>query len=126
MKIAIYHNLPSGGAKRALYEYVVRLKNKHEFDLYNLSTSNEDFLDLRPHVKNVFTYGLKFKYIPLITKGYNILITLKSLEKKIAEDIDSRNYDLVFVHHCQFIQSPFVLRYLQTPTLYYCQEPRRA
>jgi glycosyltransferase involved in cell wall biosynthesis len=125
MKIAIYHNLPSGGAKRALYEYVIRLKNKHKLDLYIPSTANEDFLDLRPHVGNVYTYPLKFRSIPLFAKGINILFNLKDLERRIAQDIDSRGYDLVFVNHCQFIQSPYVLRFLKTPTVYYCQEPRR-
>ena len=32
---------------------------------------------------------------------------------------------MVFVNHCQFIQSPFILRFLKTPSVYYCQEPRR-
>ena len=50
MKIALYHNLPSGGAKRAIFETVQRLVKHHAVDIYMLSTANHDFCDLRPFV----------------------------------------------------------------------------
>lgn len=127
MKIAVFHNLPSGGAKRALYEWVKRLSEKHYLDLYSYGSTKEDYLDIRPLVKNVYTYG---HTIPA-SSGYNIFkklslfINLSSATKKMAKDIDSRGYDLVFVNHCAYIQSPLILKYVKTPTLYFCQEPFR-
>ena len=41
LKIAVFHNLPSGGGKRRLYELIKRLAADHEVDLYNLATDCE-------------------------------------------------------------------------------------
>jgi glycosyltransferase involved in cell wall biosynthesis len=43
----------------------------------------------------------------------------------MATEIDSRSYDFVFVHHDRLVQSPYLLRYLRTPSVYYCAEPMR-
>ncbi len=37
MKIAVFHELHEGGARRAVNELSVRLKNKHIVDLYYVS-----------------------------------------------------------------------------------------
>ena len=50
MRIAIFHNLTSGGAKRALYEEVKRLATRHIVEIYTLSCANHDFADVRPFV----------------------------------------------------------------------------
>jgi hypothetical protein len=47
MKIAVYHNLSSGGAKRALFETARRLAARHELHVYSLSTADHAFGDLR-------------------------------------------------------------------------------
>jgi len=122
MKIAIYHNLPPGGAKRALFEFVNRLKKNHAIDLYILSAESEQFLDLRSQVKNCFDYQYKgLKFLPFILKA----LSSAGPQKRMAREIDSKNYDLVFVHNCKLTQSPYLLRYLKTSSLYYCQEPAR-
>jgi glycosyltransferase involved in cell wall biosynthesis len=43
----------------------------------------------------------------------------------MAGEIDSKAYDFVFVHHDRVVQSPYLLRYLRTPSVYYCAEPFR-
>ena len=122
MRIAVYHNLPAGGGKRALYELVKRLDKRHEIDLYILSEASEQFLDLRPHVKNTFDYQYRENNRhPFILKVLSSL----SFQKRIVRDIERKNYDLVFVHNCKLTQSPYLLRYLKTSSLYYCQEPAR-
>ena len=124
MKIAIYHNLPSGGAKRALYEYIKRMKVK-KIDLYTLSSSCETkYLPLNKYIQNNYTYNIKVK------KGFFnflnfIYIELPGIQKKIAKDINNRKYDLVFVNHDFFTKSPYLLRYLSLPSVYLCHEPPR-
>ena len=51
MNIAVYHNLPSGGGKRALYEQVRRIAALHTVDVYTLSCAEHAFCDLRPYVR---------------------------------------------------------------------------
>ena len=53
MKIAVFHNLPSGGAKRALYNNVNFLAKNHEVDVFIPSTANEDYLPLKDIVNNL-------------------------------------------------------------------------
>ena len=48
MRIAVFHNLPSGGAKRALYSFVKCLKNVgNQVDIHVPSTADERYLPLK-------------------------------------------------------------------------------
>lgn len=132
MRIAVFHNLPSGGAKRSLFEWMRRLSPSHDIDLYTLSTADEEFCDIRPLARKTFTYP--FRPAPLLKRPFGRanqisriadIIRLDALAARIGRDIRSRNYDVVFAHHCQFTQSPALLRHLGLPSVYYCQEPPR-
>jgi glycosyltransferase involved in cell wall biosynthesis len=137
MRIAIYHNLPSGGAKRALYQMTKLLsQQKHVLDLYTLNASEHTYLLLRSYVRKVVVkdcWLLPWKPdgFPVFTTVRNVLHRIKSLRsihnvsREIAEQIRQEGYDLAFVTHCRFYQSPNILRYLTIPTVYYCQEPFR-
>lgn len=133
MRIAVYHNLLSGGAKRALAELARRLQPAHEVDVYSLSSGNHDFADLRPFVRRHQTYH--FAPLPLLDSPLGRLnqaartldlLRLGRLNREIAQEIDGGQYDVAFVHPCQFEVSPSILSHLQsTPAVYYCQEPLR-
>lgn len=133
MKIAIYHNLPSGGAKRALYETVKRLAPKHQFGVFTLSTSNQDFGDLRPYCDSHKVYP--FKPLPLLESPLGRLnqllrridlVRIQRVNRQVAAEIGSGGFNLAYLHPCQFENSPSVLRYLnEVPSLFFCQEPLR-
>ena len=132
MRIAIYHNLPSGGAKRSLFEMTRRLAQKHEVDVFTLSCAEHEFADVRSIVdRHEVT---EFAPLDLLDSPFgraNQLIYLVDLfrlnwtDRQIARQIDEGGYDVAFVHHCRYRQSPALMRYLQTPVVYYCQEPPR-
>ena len=135
MKIAVFHNLPSGGAKRALYGYVEYLtKNNHQVDVFVPSTANEEFLPLDRVASNVHVFPVSstignsiystIKYIPPQIKK----VSLRDLEKtqqNIAQVINNGSYDIVFSEQDQFTMAPFLLKYLKKPHVYYCQQPLR-
>ena len=132
LRIAVYHNLPTGGAKRTLHDMVRRLSRNHHLDCFTLSCSSREFCDLRPYVQNMHVYG--FQPAPLLRSPLgraNSLLRLGDitrlarLSRHIARDIDAGNYDVAFVHPSQYTQSPTLLRFLRIPSLYYCQEPLR-
>ncbi|HEX5418141.1 MAG TPA: hypothetical protein VFZ25_20995, partial [Chloroflexota bacterium] len=52
MRIALYHNLPSGGAKRTVFETTRRLAERHSIDLYSLSLADQQFCDVRSYVRH--------------------------------------------------------------------------
>lgn len=132
MKIAIYHNLPSGGGKRALFEITRRLAARYEIDVFTLSTANHDFCDLRPYCRQYLVSP--FQPLPLarppigrLNQGIRSadLLRLERAQRQIAAQIDAGGYDVAFVHNCQFSQSPGLLKFLRTPSVYYCGEPPR-
>ncbi len=132
MRIAVYHNLPSGGAKRTLYEALKRLHKRHKLDVFSLDTADRRFCDLSEwtHSDHVYHFSpSKLFQTPLgrlnQIQRWRDLYRLDKLSRQISREIDTGNYDLVFVQPCMWTQAPLVLRYLQTPTTYYCHEPPR-
>jgi glycosyltransferase involved in cell wall biosynthesis len=130
MRLAIFHNLPSGGAKRALFEWTRQLAKNHEIDVYTISTADHEFNDIRPYVSKhdvtVFTprrlFSSPFGRLNQLQRFFD-LEEVTSLGKKIAEKIDSGSYDVVFVHTCMFTTIPTVLQFLTTASVYYLHEP---
>jgi len=135
MKIAVFHNLPSGGAKRALYGYVDYLdKEGHEVDVFVPSTANEEFLSLKNCANSLKIFPVEktsrgylyssLKYVPPFIKSIS-LWDLEKTQKEIAEEINAADYDLVFSEQDQFTMTPFFLKYITKPTVYYCPQPPR-
>jgi glycosyltransferase involved in cell wall biosynthesis len=132
MRIALFHNLPSGGAKRTVYEQVKRLAERHSFDLYSVGTADQDFADVRPFVQQStilpFARGRLWRP-PLgrLNQGVRLLdlLRLRPVMRALAERVNEGGYDLALVHPCMFTFSPTLLRHLQVPSLYYRQDPVR-
>lgn len=135
LKIAVFHNLPSGGAKRALYgyvEYLTRIGNQVE--VFVPSTANENFLPLKDVASHVHVFPVEktiggsvyssIKYIPPVVKHVS-LRDLEKTEQKMAEKINKGSFDVVFSEQDQYTMAPFLLKYLKKPLVYYCQQPLR-
>ena len=130
MRVAIFHNLPSGGAKRALWGTVKYLSRAGcSIDVFVPSTADEDFLPLRQFVNNVTVmpvhttpFGLvksTIKYI--FPRGGLSFADLEETHKRLADIINRDKYDIVFVEQDRYTMSPFILKYLNMPYVYYCQ-----
>ena len=133
MKIAVYHDLPSGGAKRTLYESMKRLSQHHTLDVYTLDTADKDFCNLKPYSNAEFVFHFApsrrfsspFGRLNQLQR-WRDLQKLDRLARDTAKAIDDGKYDVVFAQPCMWTQAPLVLRYLRTPTIYYCHEPPRS
>jgi glycosyltransferase involved in cell wall biosynthesis len=132
MRIASFHNLPSGGAKRTLMEAVSRLSSRHEVDAYAFTSSEHDFADIRPFV--AAHHEFPFEPLRLLRSPFGRLnqmlryLDLQRVDRAaraVAAQIDAAAYDVVFAEPCRVVQGPSVLRYLRTPSVYYCHEPLR-
>ncbi len=129
MRIAFFHEVHAGGARRTVNEFGKRLKEKHNVDLYYVDEKQDELEEKNFHSANFY------KFIPEKWTGGNWkaklykdsieLIKLYRLHQKIAHDINAKNYDLVIIHPSKFTQAPFILRFLKTSKIYYCQEPLR-
>lgn len=139
MRVAIYHNLPPGGALRVLAEFVRRTRGEHEYDLYTVDLGRNDGFaytrdraeqhDLTPFVARSFRYPVLGPAGSRVVTGRLWMATaplwLWRAGRRIAADIDARGYDVALVHPCQVTHTPSLLRRLSVPSLHYMQEPRR-
>jgi glycosyltransferase involved in cell wall biosynthesis len=130
MRIGVFYNLPFGGAKRVVSEHVKGLRSQgNPVDVYTINSSG-DYFDPSVYATQEYTYEFKNQQLSIpffgrIYDDFRFFRSLKKLHKKIAADIDRRNYDIVLVHTDSFTQAPFLLRYLKTLNVYYCLEPLR-
>ncbi|MDB4950378.1 MAG: putative glycosyltransferase [Gemmatimonadetes bacterium] len=138
LRIAVYHDLPSGGAKRALREQVRRLVERgHDVHVYVPSTADERFLPLSELAGEPTVFArppqpdrekaLEGGPSPAAAlRWLSYLAGVRRTEHQAASAIDAAGHDVALVAASQFTQAPWMLRRLSTPSLYYCQEPLRA
>lgn len=129
MKIAFFHELPHGGARRCANDFARYLKYKNKVDLYYV-----DSIEHKEEYKN-YSNVYYFEFNSKKWSGHNWkaklyidtigLFKLFLLHRKIAEKINKRNYSFVFIHGSKYTQAPFILRFIKSKKIYYCQEPLR-
>lgn len=130
MRIAVFYNLFFGGAKRVVHEQVKGLKKRgNNIDVYT-TDETVDFLDLSKVADNFYVYKTFIEKFFIFIGGrlgrdiYSFFF-LRLLHKKISQIIDEKKYDIVLVHPDRVTQAPYLLKYLKTPSVYYCEEPLR-
>lgn len=121
MKIAIFHNLEKGGALNSLIFFLKYLKKRDKVDIYCFKKNIPKKL-----VNSFFIYKIK-KTKNIFQNLLQILINLKKINKKIAEDINKKKYDLILIFPCILTQSPYILRFLKNKkkVIYFFTEPKR-
>jgi glycosyltransferase involved in cell wall biosynthesis len=130
--IAVYHNLLPGGSRKALYDLIAILRERYIIDLYQLTSSEGEFYNLDALVRNKYEY----KYFPLFHKYFTnpyvytpaLIIDIFKIfltARKVGKAINRNNYSFVFIHHDRYFQNPVISKYLQPPSVVFCQEPYR-
>lgn len=105
MNIAIYYDLPPGGANRTIEAIISRLIPNHSVEIFHSEhhSDNHRFLS-----------------------DWNALVIQRIKAAELAKKIDMARFDVMLVTHDRFLQAPWILRYLKTPTIFLCQEPTRS
>jgi glycosyltransferase involved in cell wall biosynthesis len=128
MKIAVFYNLPFSGAKRTVLEHVKGLKTLgHAVDVYTLDKEH-DIFDPGKAADNEYRYNYQqatanIPFLKRVVEDLSDYYKLKTIHRRIAQDIDDRKYDIALIHTDMVTQAPFVLRYLKTKNVYFCLEP---
>jgi glycosyltransferase involved in cell wall biosynthesis len=132
MNIALYHNLPSGGARRAMAEMVRGLAARgHTVDEWCPETADLAFLPLDGIVRRTLILpfrprGVSRLRVPLLTPYVTAvrlasdLRTMAALGQEAARRIGQQGYDVAFTHDCQLVLVPDILRFLRNPSVHYC------
>ncbi|WP_462316304.1 glycosyltransferase family 4 protein [Methanobrevibacter sp.] len=146
LKIAVFYSIPNGGEIKSINDNLEFLKREgHYIDVYtfDIYKSDESFAPIKNFVDNYYIYPVKrtnirkilFGIVNKIIPSVNIPDTsrlvmsfkeVKNTQKKIAEEINNKDYDLILVwKEAIFTNSPALLEYATKPTIYYCNDPLR-
>lgn len=129
MRIAIFHNQPGGGARRALHGFAQQLRARHTIDVYTLTTADNVFL----RDEDIATRVVRVPYAPRRPIRCGLYLNdvqrhrdfrdLVAVNEQIATLIDAAAYDVVLVDVCRFTLVPPILGQLRTPSVYYAHDP---
>jgi glycosyltransferase involved in cell wall biosynthesis len=141
MKIAIWHNLPSGGGKRALADQVCGLTERgHTLEIWSPTTANSSYLPLAEHAvppAKIVEHVLPLAHADLarFPKWQRVLRlpgfiqrNIRAMDahcKRCADEINAGNFDLLFAASCQFYRVTSIAKYVRARKIIYLQEPYR-
>ena len=137
MNIAVWHNLPSGGASRALHQHIEGLAERgHQLTVYTTSLADSTYLDVETYagkpvvaplnmtVRFRHQYRDRVRSLALLpdTQVERMLAVCEMLGGKV----NAGGHDVVFVNSCQHFMMPYIGRFLTLPTVLYLGEPNRS
>lgn len=137
MRIAVWHNLPSGGGKRALYDHVRQLVARgHAVTAWCPPTADTSYLSLktvvpehvlplgdRPQLPAAFDFFMR--QAGAYTERLRDMQAMLGHAAAFAEIVNRGDFDVVLANSCGAFFTPFVGRYLDVPAVLYLQEPCR-
>jgi glycosyltransferase involved in cell wall biosynthesis len=136
MRIAVWHNLPSGGGKRALYYHIRGLVERgHSVEAWCPSTSDRNYLPLgeliTEHVApiDIRQRGKSVARSPWLGELHNDdLREAKALDehcRRCADEINRGGFDILFANSSIIQAVSSIGRYVKTTKVLYLQEPNR-
>lgn len=131
MRIAIWHNLPSGGGKRQLYYHVKGLVERgHYVESWCPDTADQDFLPLNELVKE-HVVPLKFRDDNFSNPRRPYRATRALIQafeeqcRECAEEINRGDFDLLYANSCRYLRTTPIAKYVAIPSVMYLGEPFR-
>jgi glycosyltransferase involved in cell wall biosynthesis len=137
MNIAVWHNLPSGGASRALHQHIKGLAERgHTLTVYTTSMADSRYLDVDPYVERTHTTPLNLTirirhqyrdklrsvaYLPDTQVEWMLAAC-----QQMGAQIEAGGHDVLFANSCQTFMMPYIGRFVQLPKALYLGEPNRA
>ncbi len=135
MKIAVWHNLPSGGGKRALYYHVRGLVERgHAVEVWCPPTADQTYLPLRDLVpEHVVPFDWTFspgrgRLGEALSQYRNTVSKLAAMDRHCrvcADQINQGGYDVLFANACTFFRTTSIGRHSRIPGAIYLGEPYR-
>lgn len=131
MRIAIWHNLPSGGGKRALSDQVRGLRERgHHIEVWCPPTADRAFLPLPADVPE-HVVPLPFDMVNAGGRLARLRFAqarIAAMDRHCAEcarEIERGGFDLLLAHPCTYFRVTSIGRQTDLPSVVYVQEPYR-
>lgn len=135
LRVAVWHNLRSGGGKRALFDHVKGLVERgHYVEAWCPPTVDQTYLPLsqlcREHVVPLPTASA----LPWARRGRRLLEysemsrRLSAMDdhcRQCAHEINLGSFDILFANACVFFRTTSIGKHVQIPSLIYLGEPYR-
>jgi glycosyltransferase involved in cell wall biosynthesis len=129
MRIAVWHNLPSGGGKRALYEHVRGLIQRgHCVEAWCPPTASQTYLPLSPMIKEHIRPLNQLRERSQLHRYKSTVFALSAMEehcRTCVEEIETGSFDVVFANSCTLFRTSPIGRLTNLPSVLYLQEPYR-
>lgn len=139
MKIAVWHNLPSGGGKRALYYHVRGLVQRGHFvESWCSTLSDRDYLPLGEFVtEHVVPLEVMTGRVAKLSSRSDILkrelhsdllAEVRALNEhcqRCAEEINAGGFDVLLANSSMIMGTAPIGRFVETAKALYLQEPNR-
>jgi glycosyltransferase involved in cell wall biosynthesis len=132
LRIAVWHNLPSGGGKRALNDHVRGLVQRgHVVEAWCPPTADRGYLPLAEVVPE---HVVDLRWPVPRRLSDRLQATLQTSREIAAMDahcaacaaqIDAGGFDILFANACQFFRTTAIGRLSRTPSVIYLGEPFR-
>jgi glycosyltransferase involved in cell wall biosynthesis len=131
VRIAIWHNLPSGGGKRQLYNHVKGLVERgHYVESWCPDSADQSFLPLsalikeniRPLRKREASWSEALRPLRTVRE---IVATLEKHCRACAEEIHRGRFDILYAGACLYLRTAAIGRMVELPSAIYLGEPYR-
>jgi glycosyltransferase involved in cell wall biosynthesis len=135
LRIAVWHNLPSGGGKRALYDHVRGLLERgHAVEAWCPPTADQEYLPLgRLVTEHVIPFEwqqppARLPHSRLLWQYRQPLAMMRGMDehcRRCAAEINAGGFDLLLANPCRLFRTTPIGRYVKGPKALYLQEPAR-
>jgi len=132
MRIAVWHNLPSGGGKRALYDHVRGLVARgHKVEAWCPPTADRKYLpltDLAPEHVVELEWPAPYRRKGQRGVSFGVDRALGAMDdhcQRCAAQIEAGGFDILFANSCMFFRTTQIGRHVDLPSVLYLQEPYR-
>jgi glycosyltransferase involved in cell wall biosynthesis len=132
LRIAVWYNLPTGGARRALHDHVKGLVARgHEVECFRPPIPSPEWMAMPCPEQEVplRQAGNETTYLGRVVRHLNrstlLIGGMEMHSKAVVNRIHAGGFDIVFANTCSQFYAPFIGRYLEIPKFLYLQEPNR-
>src|SRR5690242_9889574 len=116
MRIALWHNLPSGGGKRTVYNHLQGLvKRGHTVEVWCPPTADRDYCPLSELVEEhviPLSWPPKSALISRLKRLYGAIVAMDRHCLRCAEQINTGRFDVLIAHPCMFLAVSSIARHV--------------
>lgn len=134
MRIAVWHNLSSGGASRVLFDQASGLVRRgHHVEVWSPATADHAFLPLDASVEErvlelsgVDGRPRSLSLREIVSGRRDDIVAMDQHGRAVAEQIDQGDFDVLLANCCRFFRTTSIARQVTIPSVLIAEPLREA